>query len=1096
MAETWTDANGVTYEFGTNGDNACISRIHNCPKNLIIPDIVYDGTTPYTVTEIGYANYHIFNYEDPGVKTISMPKTVIAIGENTFRKCKSLKTVEIPAKQVGACSFYGCTSLQNVVLSGPITTISEGLFQDCGALLKINLPSTITTIQTNAFLNCNSLEINVPSSVTSIGENAFNGSNIIHIAATTPPTLVSNQLINSKAIIFVPESALNAYQTAPYWSDFADRILSESTTKQREVTVTAASNLSALHTALGLTTLTNIVSLKVNGTINSYDIMLIRNKMINLKYLDLSNASVVANSYEYYTGYCTHDNVLEDYAFSELDIKVLHLPKNLISIQNCCANCPYLDTVYCQSGLRTIGDDTFDNCPNLRCVNIKEGVTDIGRNAFSETRQMESIILPNSLEKIGEGAFYNTGLTTLTIPANVTEMGQSVFASNVTENIGYDNCWHAGKYYICWHCGGGSLKQLTFAKGAKLKRLPQYAFMGQDKLESVTWANGLDTIGNHSMAYCTSLVNRQFPENLKFIDGFAFRQCTSLDTIVLPPHLETIESYAFAACLNMDVIKISSSVRNINNYAFTSCPNVSRVYTYTVEPTNILQQTFDCYKVANLYVPRTSYMTYFYNTQWSQFVKLIEFDEAYDYFYLNGDYELGGEHGTIEGNPDVDINPGGGLIIYGDSTLNFGDITITGTPETGSSIISDDNIDIDTLRLNLLESKDKWHFLTFPFNIKREDVKCRSEFVIRYYDGDIRAKNGSGGWQNTPVGKELLNAQGYIFQPKENDTLQLVFEHPKFPTTDVSTPLYLYAPADPTHTWDANWNLVGNPYMSYYDLDSIMHSGFNYPVICWNGTGYDTYRPGDDHYHFLPFEAFFVQNAKLTQMTFPISGRETRIQANKKLYGDDKQPSAAPARQAYTCTQNDGRQMINLALSDDTYTDRTRVVFNATATTSYEIGTDAVKFFAGNPSPVQLYTIGAQNEEYSINERPATTNGEVIRIGYYAPQAGMLTLSAARMDTTISIYDNELHREVDLAAGDYTFYSEAGHNRTRFSLAAKAPAITTSLDDLSEAEAADMTVYTTTGVLVAEHAALEDLHLAAGVYLVKTNMGTKKIVVR
>ena len=1107
-AETWTDANGVIYEFGTNGDNACVSRIHNCPKNLTIPDVVYNGTTPYTVTEIGYSNYHIFNYEDPGVETISMPKTVIAIGENTFRECKSLKTVEIPAKQVGAYSFYGCTSLQNVVLSGPITTISEGLFQDCGALLKINLPSTITTIQTNAFLNCNSLEINVPSSVTSIGENAFNGSNIIHIAATTPPTLVSSQLINSKALIFVPETLLNAYQTAPYWSDFADRILSESTTKQREVTVTAASNLSALHTALGLTTLTNIVSLKVNGTINSYDIMLIRNKMINLKYLDLSNASVVANSYEYYTGYCTHDNMLEEYAFSELGLKVLHLPKDLVSIHDCCTNCQGLDTVYCQPGLQSIGNKAFDGCTSLRHVDIKEGLIEIGTNAFAYTPSLETIKLPNSLETIGDGAFFCTGLTSLTIPANVQNMGTGAFMyGDMGYRIycqNYDNngkqsgswYWKAGEYQHDYWQHGGKLEHVIFAPGCKLKTLPKYTFVGQERLLDISWPTNMETLEFGSVAYCTSLKNRQFPEGLKTIKEYAFEGCTSLDTIVLPPHLATIESNAFRDCANMDVIKISSSVYTINNFAFAGCPKVSKVYTYTVEPTNILQQTFDCYQVADLYVPRTSYLTYFYNTQWSQFLHLIEFDEAYDYFYLNGDYELGGEHGTIEGNPDVDINPGGGLIIYGDSTLNFGDITITGTPETGSSIISDDNIDIDTLRLNLLESKDKWHFLTFPFDINREDVKCRSEFVIRYYDGDIRAKNGSGGWQNTPVGKPLKNAQGYIFQPKENDTLQLVFKHPKFPTTDVSTPLNLYAPADPTHTWDANWNLVGNPYMSYYDLDSIMNGGFNYPVICWNGTGYDTYRPGDDHYHFLPFEAFFVQNAKLSQMTFPISGRETRIQANKKLYGDDKQPAAAPARQAYANTSNDGRQVINLTLSDDAYTDRTRVVFNAAAATGYELGTDAVKFFAGNPSPVQLYTIGALNEEYSINERPATANGEVIRIGYYAPQAGMLTLSAARMDTTVCIYDNQLHQEVDLATGDYTFYSEAGHNRTRFSLAAKAPGITTSVDDLTEAEAADVTVYTTTGVLVAEHAALDDLHLAAGVYLVKTNMGTKKIVVR
>lgn len=1158
-AETWTDANGVTYDFGTDDVNgkrkAYINKIENCPKNLVIPDKVYIGTTAYEVYRLsGNYNCIIADEGKNNIESIVMPNTITSIGDycfsgctslkqvtlstslqdigyyafgnctslkqvstspvlqsiggNAFDNCTSLKTIEVSATTIGREAFKGCSSLQNVVLTGPITTIKESTFKDCTSLLKINLPSTLTTIEKEAFYNCTSLEIKAPASLISIGENAFYGSNIIHMTATTPPTLKSSNLINATALVLVPETLLTTYQTAPYWSGFANRIQSEHSMAQREVTVTADKSKSSLHVAIGEKNLAQTVSLKVNGTINSYDIMLIRNKMINLKYLDLSNASVIANSYEYYTGYCTHDNMLENYAFSELGLKVLHLPKNLISIHDCCTNCKGLDSVYCQMGLQSIGNKAFDGCTNLRHVDIKEGLTEIGTNAFAYTSSLETIKLPNSLETIGDGAFFCTGLTSITIPANVQNMGTGAFMyGDIRWSIdcqNYDNNgkqsgtwqWEAGEYRNGNWKHGGKLEHVIFAPSCKLRTLPKYTFVGQERLLDISWPTNMETLEFGSVAYCTSLKNRQFPEGLKTIKEYALEGCTSLDTIVLPPHLEAIESNAFRDCSNMDVIKISSSVYTINNFAFAGCPKVSKVYTYTVEPTNILQQTFDCYQVADLYVPRTSYLTYFYNTQWSQFLHLIEFDEAYDYFYLNGDYELGGEHGTIEGNPDVDINPGGGLIIYGDSTLNFGDITITGTPETGSSIISDDNIDIDTLRLNLLESKGKWHFLTFPFDINREDVKCRSEFVIRYYDGNIRAQNGSGGWQNTPVGKPLKNAQGYIFQPRENDTLQLVFKHPKFPTTDVSTPLNLYAPADPTHTWDANWNLVGNPYMSYYDLDSIMHSGFNYPVICWNGTGYDTYRPGDDHYHFLPFEAFFVQNATLSQMTFPISGRETRIQANKKLYGDDKQPSAAPARQAYTCTQNDGRQMINLALSDDTYTDRTRVVFNATATTGYEIGTDAVKFFAGNPSPVQLYTIGAQNEEYSINERPATTGGEVIRIGYYAPQAGMLTLSATRMDTTICIYDNELHQEVDLTTGDYTFYSDAGHNRTRFSLAAKAPSITTSLDQLSEAEATDVTVYTTTGVLVAEHAAIGDLHLAAGVYLVKTNMGTKKIVVR
>lgn len=1133
-AESWTDANGTTYEFSinetNNGRQVNIYSVHNCPKNFTIPDKIYYETTAYEVYRLSGWSFFQDN-ERATIESVAMPNTVEIIndqpfhdctalkqitlstsvkeiGELTFYNCTSLKTIDIPATTIGKNAFSGCTSLQNVVLSGPVTTIQEGTFKGCPSLLKINLPSTVTTIEKEAFYNCTSLEIKAPAALTSIGENAFFGSNIIHMTATTPPTLNSNNLINATALVLVPETLLTAYRTAPYWSSFANRIQSESSIAQREVTVTANNNKSSLHVAIGEKNLAQTISLKVNGTINSYDIMLIRNKMINLKYLDLSNASVVANSYEYYTGYCTHDNILEEYAFSELGLKVLHLPKNLISIHDCCTNCQGLDTVYCQPGLQTIGNKAFDGCTALHHVDIKEGLTEIGTNAFANTPSLESVKLPNSLQTIGDGAFYCTGLTSVTIPTNVQNMGTGTFmygsrdwANECRQYNAYSNKqegswpWYAGAYSGHYWKHGGKLEHVIFAPNCKLKALPKYTFIGQERLSDISWSANIETLEFGSVAYCTSLKNRQFPEQLKTIQEYAFEGCTSLDTVVLPPHLETIESNAFRDCSGMDVIKISSSVRNINNFAFAGCPNVSRVYTYTVEPTDILQKTFDCYQVADLYVPRTSYLIYFYNTQWSQSLKIVEFDETYDYFYLNGDYELGGDHGTIDGEPDVDINPGGGLIIYGDSTLNFGDITVIGTPETGSSILSDDNISIDTLRLNLLETKGKWHFLTFPFDINREDVKCHSEFVIRYYDGQIRAANGSGGWQNTPVGKLLKNAQGYIFQPKENDTLQLVFHNPKFPNTDVSTPLSLYPAAN---VWDANWNMVGNPFLTYFDLDSFALSTFNYPVICWNGTGYDTYRPGDDTYHFLPLEGFFVQNAALTQMTFPAQGRETRIQAQEKTKGGASSPAAIPSRYTQNKAQSTERQLINLTLSDSSYTDRTRVVFNAASSIDYELGVDATKFLADAPSPVQIFSIGMHGEKYSINERPLTAKGETVRLGYYAPNTGLLSLSCTRMDTAICLYDNELHCYVDLSEGDYTFYSAQGNHFTRFSILPKAqkPDITTSSDELSADERTDVSIFTLTGAVIVEHVNAADLHLTPGAYLMRTDNGTKKIIVR
>lgn len=485
-------------------------------------------------------------------------------------------------------------------------------------------------------------------------------------------------------------------------------------------------------------------------------------------------------------------------------------------------------------------------------------------------------------------------------------------------------------------------------------------------------------------------------------------------------------------------------------------------------------------------MPRTSFYNYYYNTQWSQFVKLIEFEEDYDFFYLNGDYTLGGEHGTITGDPDVELNPGSGLIIEGDSMLHFGNINYTINGSTGASIVSDGNLSADTLSINIM-AKGQWHFLTFPYNIDRSDIHCSSEFVIREYDGATRAGQGSGGWKNVPTGVGMINGKGYIFQSKNDDTLRLVKPNPVFVEADFTYPLYLYPATNP---WDANWNMIGNPYISYYDLDSLVLSGFSYPVIVWNGKGYDTYRPGDDTYHFTPLEGFFVQNAALSQITFKASGRETRVQANEKR---NKKYQAMPARTAESVMQQE-RLLVNLTLGNSEYTDKTRIVFNNQASTAYEIGVDAAKFLT-TEAPVQLYTIGNMNEQYSINERP--DNHTTVMLGYFVQKEGTYTLSATRMDTNVRIYDNETRTEVDLSKGDYTFYSQAGMNNTRFGLQVTTEVMTpTNLEDLDVNNLKDVSVYTLLGQCLMQHADMKQVRLSAGTYLIKADSNVTKVIVK
>lgn len=79
----------------------------------------------------------------------------------------------LPVRQI---SFFACEALRRVVIPDSITEIQSEAFAFCGDLSHITLPDTLTSIGASAFNDCGSLtQITIPLSVTELGARAFNG---------------------------------------------------------------------------------------------------------------------------------------------------------------------------------------------------------------------------------------------------------------------------------------------------------------------------------------------------------------------------------------------------------------------------------------------------------------------------------------------------------------------------------------------------------------------------------------------------------------------------------------------------------------------------------------------------------------------------------------------------------------------------------------------------------------------------------------------------------------------------------------------------------------------------------------------------------
>lgn len=976
QAQTAT-VDGINYSLNADAKTAEVTGI-TISGDIVIPEKITVDGVEYSVE--GMYRYVFKNCES--ITSVKMP-SVRYLPENTFEECSNLTSVDMPSvTNIGSRAFKNCGSLTSVNMPS-VTDISSYAFDGCSSLTSVDMP-LVTNISSYAFSSCSSLtsvdmplvtrigdyafggcpirKLYLPTTLTSIAEYCFASTREITLAATTPVALATNALWNY-VVIRVPESAVNDYRTAAGWSNYKDQIFSMSDITDYDVPVTAQEKESGLLNVLTQDKLGKVVSLKVTGTINGYDIMVIRNKMPYLHHLDLTDATIVANDFEYYTGYHTEDNIIGNYMFASL-VKLLSvkLPKNVTCIR----------------------DDALFSCSNL-----------------------VEVVLPVKLEKIGSSAFSG----------------------------------------------------------------------------------------------CSGLTNIDLPPTLKTIGCYAFSNCSRLEKISLPG-VESIDHNAFDYCYKLTEVRIPSTLKAIGDNAF-SWVDLKKVYTYTVEPINIGQKTFETttYKTGTLYIPKQSKNNYYWNTQWSQFAKLEEFDEPYKYFYLNKEYTL---NDRFTGEPDIDINPGGGIIVpdkpeQGDQDADT--IHIKGDGKNWASIIANANLNAKGFYIDITIKANRWYFFSFPFKVRKADISCGKnvKFVFRTYNGAIRAEYGKGGWIDLDSSEEYLYpGKGYIFQASLDCTLSIKIEKSEFgklPKVDVNTNLDIHTS---TNEQNASWNFVGNPFTAFYDINDM---GYTSPITRWNSDSktYEAVRPGDDNAFLNPFEAFFVQCPKDNGViNFGGDNRLTQTGRDKKM---NSQMQKARMEGQFDVQ----RQIVNLTLSDGTTTDKTRVVFNPDKKAGYERDCDAAKFESNGAS--ELYSVEALAGRLAINERPEGS----VKIGYRAAKAGEYTIAAQRMDRQVLLRDNDLQITFDLTQGDYHFTSDAGEFDNRFMLLIDNS--TTGIGDIvtttgvnvkptdcglniSNLQGKTLHVYALNGALYATRTQDGFLGLTKGVYLVEVEGLKAKFMVR
>ena len=185
-----TDLDYDFYVAGSPSAGLKVSGASRASGVVVVPEkhnFEYDGkTNEYKVSALGDG---VFSQKS-NITGVVIPEGIFSLGQNCFNQSKNLKYVIIPnsVKELGGTDienretyqnysnrcFYGCTSLQKVLLGTGIKSIGKETFMNCTSLMNIVIPMNVTTIGKAAFSGCANLaSIVLPAGLVSIADNAF-----------------------------------------------------------------------------------------------------------------------------------------------------------------------------------------------------------------------------------------------------------------------------------------------------------------------------------------------------------------------------------------------------------------------------------------------------------------------------------------------------------------------------------------------------------------------------------------------------------------------------------------------------------------------------------------------------------------------------------------------------------------------------------------------------------------------------------------------------------------------------------------------------------------------------------------------------------
>lgn len=233
----------------------------------------------------------------------------------------------------------------------------------------------------------------------------------------------------------------------------------------------------------------------------------------------------------------------------------------------------------------SIDSEAFKECSTLTSITIPASVSQIGESVFLGCDKLSTIIVDKSNLSFDSrydcNAIIETATNTLiigckssTIPNSVQHIGKGAFGGlKDLTSIKIPNTVTSINPYAFSNSG-----LTTIEIPSSVKYIEAAAFQNCTSLTSVDISDCVEWINEYCFSGCSSLSTITIPGSVKYISNYAFEQCKNLKSLTIQSGVSTIGEWAFHACHALTQVKLPIGIKEIKDYAFAYCINLESVF--------------------------------------------------------------------------------------------------------------------------------------------------------------------------------------------------------------------------------------------------------------------------------------------------------------------------------------------------------------------------------------------------------------------------------------------------------------------------------------------------------------------------------------